>query len=106
MEFDDSSLRFVFNVIGITTITSLSLRWALLERDKLSASDGKPRPGRSQVDTNSPAKAEMGESIGTASPALAPATRQDIREFVRHRIERWNDIRLTQRHSSFDRIPT
>ena len=87
MELSHSYVQFVFNVIIITTVTSVSAMWILLKRDTIAKLPGAAKradPARNRFKVSTWEVSSPGLDGSSASVG-----RQDIRQFVRHRADRW-----------------
>lgn len=94
MEFNQPQLQLIFNVIAITTITSLAVMCALLKRDKDKlATEINLRRNQSLNQSKTPATTPQ-----PAPRASEPSgTQQDIRQFVAHRAQGWMAPSLSSR---------
>jgi hypothetical protein len=109
MEFDPSNLSFILNVMGITTITSACALWAFRMQDKLVASNESTEPRRGESGHHSRGHIPMREMEDEGGrSATIQAARQDIREFVRHRVAAWTAQAeahsVSPRRSTFDQV--
>jgi hypothetical protein len=90
MEYDHY-LTFVLNVISVAALTCFSLMWFLLKCDQIKKAGLNRIPGSFPDcgDGSAPSDIWARESRGPAGTECIPYARQDIRLFVRYRVDGW-----------------